>query len=254
MNRASSLSLWVLGVCLQAAFTLLFALTHPVSGEDRFSKGKNVYEKYCIGCHGEKGDGNGMAARDLIIKPRNFTLGLFKFKSTPSGSLPADSDLKNVINNGMPTSSMPNFRLVPDDEKDQVIAYIKGFSERWKKEQPGRKVSEVVVPDFVGSADSVKKGEEIYTERCQRCHGEKGKGPAPTFFLKWDREECEDLTRPVNFNYGVIKRGTRVEDIYQSITTGVEGTPMLSYATLLGESERWHLVSYILNIMGKDRR
>jgi mono/diheme cytochrome c family protein len=252
MDRVSPKALRFFITCLQVVF-LLFLLTGHSNSEDRFSEGKKVYKKYCIGCHGEKGDGKGIAARNLIIKPRDFTQGVFKFKSTPQGSLPTDDDLKRVISRGLPTSSMPNIRLMPDDEKEKVIAYIKSLSDKWKKEQPGKRFADVVVPDFVGTADSAKKGEKLYSERCQRCHGAKGDGPDPTFFLRWDAKEY-DLTRPANFNYVVIKRGHKIEDIYMSITTGVEGTPMLSFANLLNEDDRWHLTSYILNIMGKNRR
>lgn len=253
MNRALSLSLRFFVICLQAVF-LLFIIADPSGSEDSFSEGKKVYKKYCIGCHGEKGDGKGIAAKNLIIKPRDFTQGVFKFKSTRQGLLPMDDDLKKVISNGLQTSSMPNFRLMPDDEKEKVVAYIKSLSERWKKEQPEGKFSEIRVPDYVGTADSVRKGEELYTARCQMCHGTKESRPNVRFFLKWNAEECLDITRPADFKYGVIKRGPKVEDIYLSITTGVEGTPMLSFANLLSDNDRWHLTSYVLNFMGKDRR
>ena len=67
------------------------------------------YMTYCAGCHGEKGDGAGKAAEYLYPKPRDFTLGLFKIRSTPSGSLPTDEDLLRVISQGMHGSGMPNF-------------------------------------------------------------------------------------------------------------------------------------------------
>lgn len=253
MNKALSLSPRFFIVCLLAVF-LLMPIANPSSAEDRFSEGKKVYRKYCVGCHGEKGDGKGIAAKNLIIKPRDFTLGVFKFKSTQQGSLPTDNDLKKVISNGLQTSSMPNFRLMPDDEKEKLVAYLKSFTERWKKEQPENKFSEIRVPDFVGTADSVKKGEELYTARCQMCHGTKESRPNVRFFLRWNAGECQDITRPADFKYGLIKRGQKVEDIYISITAGLEGTPMLSFANLLSDNDRWHLTSYILNFMGKDRR
>ncbi len=241
-------------ICLSV---LVIMLTFPViaNSQEKATEGRKVYEKYCIGCHGDKGDGNGVAAEDLIIKPRNFTLGVFKFKSTPRASLPTDEDLKQVITNGLPTSSMPNFKLVPDTEKEAVVAYIKSLSERWKKERPRKKFPEVSIPGFVGTPRSIQKGEKLYSKRCEMCHGTKKGAPDVAFFLNWKGEgECKDSTRPANFNHGVIKRGKKVEDIYSSITAGVEGTPMLSFANLLSENDRWHLTSYILEIMGKARR
>ena len=254
MSRVVSRFLRFFIICLQAVF-LLFLFTNSSSAEDVFSEGKKVYEKYCIGCHGKKGDGKGAAAGNLLIKPRDLTRGQFKFKSTPISSLPTDEDFKRALNTGLPTSPMPNFRLTPDDDKDKVIAYIKGFSDRWKKEKPEKRFADITIPDFVGAPDSVKKGESLFTERCQRCHGSKGEkfSPAfPTFFLKWTDKEY-DLTRPANFNHAVIKRGLKVEDIYLSITAGVEGTPMMSYRDLLSENNRWHLTSYVLTFMGNKK-
>ena len=217
--------------------------------------GRKVYEKYCIGCHGDKGDGKGTVAADLITKPRDFTLGLFKFKSTPRGSLPTDDDLKKVMTNGLPTSAMPSFRLLGEAEKDELVAYIKSLSDRWKNETAGDSFPEVVAPDYVGTPDSVRRGEKLFAARCQMCHGTPTNIPDVVFCLKWKSEaDCEDTLRPTNFTYGIIKRGPRVEDIFMSITAGVDGTPMLSFADLLSEDDRWDLTSYIVDFMKHGRR
>ncbi len=234
---------------------LAFLLMRPIPVDGQPSKvamGREVYERYCVGCHGEKGDGNGIAARDLIVKPRDFTTGIFKFKSTPRGSLPLDSDLKRVIDQGLPLTSMPSFRLLPEPEKDAVIAYIKTFSDRWEEESPGRPlVKEVKVPGFVGTPESIEKGKALYRTRCAVCHGVDGRGGGKAAGLLldvWGRP-----VRPANFTYGIINRGPRVEDIYLSITIGVDGTTMPSFAVSLTEEERWHLTSYVLSLMGRVR-
>src|SRR3984893_10120570 len=54
---------------------------------------KGDYRRYCVGCHGELGDGNGENFPWLDPKPRDFTLGVFKWRSTPTGTLPTDEDL-----------------------------------------------------------------------------------------------------------------------------------------------------------------
>ncbi len=216
--------------------------------------GRKVYEKYCIGCHGEKGDGNGIAAKNLIIRPRDLTSGVFKFKSSPAGTLPSADDLKKIITYGLPTSSMPSFRLMPDVEMDAVIKYIMTLSERWKMEESGEPIGPVSAPEFVGTPGSINKGKQLYSERCAMCHGEENEVSSVSFTLRWGAEQCKDLARPANFNNRIIKRGSRVEDIYRSIILGVEGTPMLSFKNLLSDEDRWHLTSYILKIMGKERR
>ena len=49
------------------------------------------YRRYCVGCHGELGKGEGENAQWIDPKPRNFTLGIFKCRSTPTGTLPTDT-------------------------------------------------------------------------------------------------------------------------------------------------------------------
>ncbi|MGH7318661.1 MAG: cbb3-type cytochrome c oxidase subunit II, partial [Candidatus Rokuibacteriota bacterium] len=61
--------------------------------QEQEARGKEVYERRCVGCHGQNGDGNGPVATFLDPRPRDFRLGAFKFRTTPSGSLPTDGDL-----------------------------------------------------------------------------------------------------------------------------------------------------------------
>jgi len=72
-----------------------------VAADDVVKTGQGVYLRYCVGCHGEKGDGKGKAAPLLVVKPRDFTTGIFKFKSTPQGTLPTDEDLIRTITKGL---------------------------------------------------------------------------------------------------------------------------------------------------------
>ncbi len=49
------------------------------------AKGKVLYQRYCISCHGALGDGRGESAEWLSVKPRDFRQGVFKWRSTASG-------------------------------------------------------------------------------------------------------------------------------------------------------------------------
>src|SRR5262249_8371441 len=71
--------------------------------------GARVYAQRCAVCHGPDGRGNGPAAPSLVPRPRDFTLGLFKYKSTPAGQPPNDNDLRQVVANGLQASAMPYF-------------------------------------------------------------------------------------------------------------------------------------------------
>lgn len=88
------------------------------------TRGRTVYETYCIGCHGDGGRGDGPASRFLDPLPRDFQAGKFKFRSTPFGEMPLESDLMRTVTCGLPGSSMPGFQLVPELERRDVVRYV----------------------------------------------------------------------------------------------------------------------------------
>src|SRR5271165_1569343 len=94
--------------------------------------GKADYRRYCVGCHGELGDGQGENTPWLDPKPRNFTLATFKCRSTPTGTLPTDEDLFNTIGRGLTNSNMPIWNTFTHQQRADLVAYIKIFSPRWE--------------------------------------------------------------------------------------------------------------------------
>src|SRR5437879_4118104 len=95
-------------VCVVAAAIASVALAQgpPVTQAEAAltpaqQSGQAVYDQHCAACHGVKGEGNGPAAVWVYPKPRNFTSGLFKIKSTPPGALPSDDDLFQTVTRGM---------------------------------------------------------------------------------------------------------------------------------------------------------
>jgi len=243
---------------LLVAFISISQKVEQVYGEKegKTELGKKVYEERCMICHGNKGDGKGLVGvlnrverggRILNIQPMDFTVGVFKFRTTPTGCLPTDEDLLNTIENGILRSSMPSFNDLSKEEKTAVKDYIKAFSPRWKEEYPCKSIP-VKKTRWVGSAKSVEKGKKLYKEmKCWECHGEQGKGDGP----KSD-ELKDDWGKPIvafNFTSGALKSGASSEDVYITFTTGLDGTGMPSYEDSLGEEERWHLVSYTLKLM-----
>src|SRR5687768_13277729 len=95
--------------------------------EAQRESGKVLYSKYCAQCHGEKGDGEGYATSHLYPRPRDFTSGKFKVRTTPSGALPTHQDLINIIRRGMPYTSMPAWNL-SDQELSDLAYFTKTFS------------------------------------------------------------------------------------------------------------------------------
>jgi mono/diheme cytochrome c family protein len=243
-------------------FILLFAVESPAQEEDDaayqalIESGKKAYEVRCLLCHGSNGDGKGLVGsilrmekngRVLEIAPRDLTLAVFRFRTTPTGCLPDDADLLNLIDNGIPRSFMPSHKELPAKEREAIKEYIKTFSYRWEEEDPCEPVA-VNKPEWVGSLKSIDKGRIIYKEmKCGECHGYEGKGDGPkSNDLK---DDWGQQILPFNFATGDLKRGSTPENVYITFTSGLDGTGMPSYEDSLNEDDRWHLVSYTLKLM-----
>jgi cytochrome c oxidase cbb3-type subunit 2 len=211
--------------------------------DDQVVRGKAVYERRCVGCHGVKGDGNGPAATFLDPRPRNFTLGAFKFRTTPSGSLPTDGDLYRTLARGVRWTAMPTWHELPEKDRIAVITYIKTFSSRWKEEKPEPPI--VIGDPPKPTPELLARGKELYVKaKCFQCHGDSGKGDGPSA-----DELVDDLKfriRPADFTKGQFKGGGDVRDIYRTMTTGLDGTPMPSFADSMKDDERWAISYYVL--------
>jgi len=88
------------------------------------ARGRQVYERYCVQCHGARGDGAGEVARWSQPKPRDFRQGVYKFSSTRYGSLPTPADLDRVIQDGLYGTRMPPFAALSTRERRDVIAFL----------------------------------------------------------------------------------------------------------------------------------
>ena len=99
--------------------------------------GAQLYYRYCWGCHGARGNGDGENAQWLDPQPRNFVAAVFKCRSTPSGTLPTDEDLNNSISRGFITSTMPSWITLTAQNRADLVALIKTFSARWTTDKAG---------------------------------------------------------------------------------------------------------------------
>jgi mono/diheme cytochrome c family protein len=141
--------------------------------------GEKIYMENCAACHGQRGDGKGPEASGLQTKPRDFTTGNYKFRSTPSGSLPLDQDIFRTISQGVRATSMLAQLHLSEPERWAVTQYLKTFSKRFKTEKPLQPIAIPAAPS--PSRDLITLGRRMYTESgCSQCHGAEGKGNAPS--------------------------------------------------------------------------
>lgn len=223
----------------------------PVSGLAQEQKGKKLYDDWCASCHGYEGEGKGYAQEFTYPKPRDFASGTYKFRSTLPGEPPTDEDIKRIIIEGNPGTSMPAWKQFSEDELNALVDYIKGFDAE-DFELPGDPI-EIPKPPEVNN-EIVEKGKKLFEKaKCWECHGgfARGSGKKARQEQKDDWGERifpADLTHPWE-----LRDGSRVEDLYRSITTGLSGTPMASYKDAYSDDERWALAYYLKSIQFKRK-
>jgi mono/diheme cytochrome c family protein len=213
---------------------------------------KYDYRRYCVGCHGELGDGNGENFPWIDPKPRDFQLGVFKCRSTPTGTLPTDQDLSDSIARGLDRSNMPQWSTFTKEQRADLVAWVKHFSPRWANEKPGTPIEIPSEPEV--TADRIKAGRDVYARvQCWKCHGVLGQANGPSAATLTD-----DLGRPIaafNFTEGARpKCGDTDRDIYKIFMTGLDGTPMPSFADNIKPDEAWDLVFYLRTLMSEPSK
>ena len=240
MIRVRSLY-WPAAALLAAAVALAVTRT-PLEAQAR---GKAVYDAHCVECHGAEGKGDGPSAAYLAPRPRDFSTGKYKIRSTETGSVPTDDDLIRTVRQGLYGTSMPAWdRILPDGEIRDVVEYVKAMSAQFSTAP-----RPVTIGDATpNSLESVARGRLAYDKlQCGKCHGSDGRGAgavATTFEDDWKQPlRASDLTEPWTFHGGATSR-----DVFLRFRTGMMGTPMPSFAEAATEPEMWDLANYVLSL------
>ncbi len=207
---------------------------------------RSNYHRFCAGCHGDLGDGNGENAQWIDPKPRDFTIATFKCRSTLTGTLPTDQDLYNSIGRGFTNSNMPPWNTLSRQDRANLVAFIKTFSQRWEKEKSGDPIKVASEPPVTMA--SIAHGKALFSKlECWKCHGPQGKGDGPSASTLTDSKD--NPIRPYNFASGHddarFKCGSTNEDIYKIFMTGVDGTPMPSFNDVIQPNDAWDLVHFL---------
>ncbi len=213
------------------------------------SHGKDIYDSHCVECHGREGKGDGPAAHLMTPRPRDFTQGRYKIRSTESGSVPSDDDLIRSVRQGLYASAMPAWqKILPDDDIRAVVSYVKGFSPRFASDQPVPVQPGTAMPS---SPQSVLKGSSVYDKlQCAKCHGTDGHGTgaaATSFEDDWGQPlYAADLTEPWTFRGGATS-----DEIYMRFRSGMSGTPMPSFKDAASDGEMRDLANYVVSLARK---
>jgi cbb3-type cytochrome c oxidase subunit III len=212
--------------CLALLVSVLFGYQTGRAAPGDAVSGEKLFQTYCYVCHGPKGLGDGVAARNLQTKPRNLTDHRVMSKLT-------DAQLFESIRHRR--SGAHGSLVMPDwgehlqaQEIWDLIAYV-----RTLHRQPARR----------GVA---ARGATTFTRYCWTCHGPTGKGNG-VFTALYDPPP-PDLTDP--------KRQAQLTDaqLYRIISEGgaaVKRATAMPAWHLLTANEIHDLIAYIRHLASK---
>jgi mono/diheme cytochrome c family protein len=235
----------------------------PEPSADMIEAGKRVYFTKCVWCHGVDGAGDGPGADRLWPRPRNFNQGTFKIRHTASGELPlfdakkpipGQNDLFETVTHGLPGSAMPSWEgILTEEQRLQVLSFVttqlvkdRKFTDKQSESQTVLQLGDLT--PIAPTEESLKKGAELVVEKkCVECHGADGRGDGNAFNLK---DDWGFSIQPANWHKCWNFRGSRqdpynVKNIFRTFSTGVNGTPMPSFADNTTVEERWHIANWV---------
>ena len=257
--------------------TALAAMPDPIK-KDMLEKGKKVYFKRCVWCHGVEGGGDGPSADRLFTRPRNFIQGTFKIRVTDSGELPMDINLINTVKNGLQGSAMPAWgEFLAEDEILAVVQFVKSLVQDREWDDEDEEVNNVITeisadngkgplgdapwgstsgPYHLGvPQEHIDAGKELFIKnKCFECHGGEGRGDGnPTMKDDWgfpivaaNWQQCWNFrgARRDAYNPFVIAR---------TISTGLNGTPMPNFREQMTGPERWQVAAFVNSLCPRKK-
>ncbi|RPH80746.1 MAG: hypothetical protein EHM80_04420 [Nitrospiraceae bacterium] len=242
----------------------------PEPSADMIEAGKRVYFTKCVWCHGVDGAGDGPGADRLWPRPRNFNQGTFKIRHTASGELPlfdakkpipGQNDLFETVTHGLPGSAMPPWEgILTEEQRLQVLSFVTTELVKDRKFTDKQSESQTILElgnlkPIPATEESLKRGAELIVEKkCVECHGAEGRGDGNAFNLK---DDWGFSIQPANWHKCWNFRGSRqdpynVKNIFRTFSTGVNGTPMPSFADNTTVDERWHIANFVNSLCERE--
>ena len=223
----------------------------PAAVGDAAARGRSLFSTNCAICHGERGDGRGMAAHMLAEPPRDFLPGIYKFRSTPTGALPTDEDLLRTVTDGVRWTGMVGRPDLPEADRRSLVAFLKTLSPRFAAGPPAAPIAIFPAPPTTPAL--LREGRAIYKDAgCGECHGPAGLGDGPA--ARGQRDAWGHPTHPSDITWRPLKRGADPAGIYRTIAAGLDGSPMPAHEDVLEPDQVWALVAYLESLVPPEQR
>ncbi len=260
-------------------------LKNKLIKEREAMNGKELYQFRCAVCHGDEGMGDGIAADKLYPRPRDFSLGMFKYKTSPGTLPPRDEDILETIRDGLKGTGMPGWSsLMSEEQMASLIPVIKGFdtSATWAPEDADEEKFDddgrYKGPDFIKvtevepteglipyTEESIAKGKQAFKKACAECHGDEGRGNIISGkqladdwgYRIWPRDQSAPWTwRATNVETPVeTARDETIKSIYSRLSIGIIGTPMPAHRAVdegnkdpVSLEDRWHIANFVYSL------
>jgi len=140
-----------------------------INPNHKLRQASELYAQHCLHCHGVTGDGRGPTAQFMQPPPRDYRAGIFKFTSTGPQDKISTADLKHVLEEGIPGTYMPSFNMLPDEQLDLIVSYVKFLAMRGETEknlniEVGLDFSQNVLDEELEDVEDPEERKEIQTD------------------------------------------------------------------------------------------
>ena len=149
----------------------------------------------------------------------------------------------------MPYTSMPAWPNFSDQDVTNIAYFLTTFSADFSSPENAPKPVDLPSPPR-STNETIAAGKKLFEDTgCVRCHGALGRGDgpsAPTLKDDWGHPiRAANLAQSWTF-----RGGSSREDIFRTMSTGFNGTPMPSFSDSLSVEQRWAITDYIVSLSG----
>jgi mono/diheme cytochrome c family protein len=249
--------------------------------------GSQLYRLHCLHCHGLTGDGRGPTSPWVSPHPRDYRQGVFKFTSSKQDEgqrRPRKDDLVRTIHEGIEGSSMPSFRLLPDDAIDALASYVIHLSLRGEIEYNLIRASirdeldanaqnpieqgveeyltvlggnwqaaqnSLIQPDNVPPANASEADKQASAQRGWKLFAQQGEAGCISCHMDYGRQSAlkydywGTVVRPADLTTGIYRGGRRPIDLFWRVHSGINGTGMTAFGKTLSSQQIWDMVQFL---------